>query len=107
MAHWFKREVGHTIMVCEVIHTGVKLPGFVQGIQDVPPYILVTGEPLKYTGLNVVGLRRRGFTEGAINQLKEVYRLIYRSEFNISQALEQIRSAFEPLKEIQEVSETL
>jgi UDP-N-acetylglucosamine acyltransferase len=71
--------------------------------QDVPPYILVTGEPLKYSGLNVVGLRRRGFTNDTINLLKEVYRLIYRSEFNISQALEQIQSGFEPTEEIREV----
>jgi UDP-N-acetylglucosamine acyltransferase len=71
--------------------------------QDVPPYILAGGEPLKYTGLNVVGLRRRGFSNDTINQLKEVYRLIYRSEFNISQALEQIQSGFEPTREIQEV----
>jgi UDP-N-acetylglucosamine acyltransferase len=69
-------------------------------IQDVPPYILVSGEPLKYSGLNVVGLRRRGFSNETINLLKEVYRLIYRSEFNISQALEQIQSAFEPTEEI-------
>jgi UDP-N-acetylglucosamine acyltransferase len=71
--------------------------------QDIPPYILVAGEPLKYTGLNVVGLRRRGFSREAINQLEEVYRLIYRSEFNISQALEQIQSAFEPSEEVQTV----
>jgi UDP-N-acetylglucosamine acyltransferase len=72
-------------------------------IQDVPPYILAAGEPLKYTGLNVVGLRRRGFSNETINQLKEVYRLIFRSEFNTSQALEQIQSGFEPTEEIREV----
>ncbi len=72
-------------------------------IQDVPPYTLVAGEPMKYAGLNVVGLRRRGFNKETIDQLKEAYRLIYRSEFNISQALEQIQSGFEPTEEIQEV----
>ncbi len=71
--------------------------------QDVPPYILAAGEPLKYTGLNVVGLRRRDFSNDTINLLKEVYRLIYRSEFNISQAIEQIRSGFEPCPEVEEV----
>jgi len=71
--------------------------------QDVPPYILAAGEPLKFTGLNVVGLRRQGFSNEAIGLLKEAYRLIYRSEFNISQALEQIQSGFEPTGEIQEV----
>ena len=72
-------------------------------IQDVPPYILVSGEPLKFSGLNVVGLRRHGFSNETINLLKEVYRLIYRSEFNISQALEQIQSAFEPTEEIEKI----
>jgi len=72
-------------------------------VQDVPPYILATGEPLKFSGLNVVGLRRRGFSKETIEMLKEVYRLIYRSDFNISQAVEQIRSAFEETEEIREV----
>lgn len=72
-------------------------------VQDVPPYVLVAGEPLKYTGLNVVGLRRRGFSNQTIEMLKEAYRLIYRSEFNISQALEQLQSGFEPSEEIKEV----
>ncbi len=71
--------------------------------QDVPPYILAAGEPLKYTGLNVVGLRRRGFSKETIDQLQEAYRLVYRSEFNISQAVEQIQSGFEPTEEIQEI----
>ena len=71
--------------------------------QDVPPYILAAGEPLKFTGLNVVGLRRHGFSNETINQLKEVYRLIYRSDFNISQAVEQINSGFDPTAEIREV----
>jgi len=72
-------------------------------IQDVPPYILVSGEPLKYSGLNVVGLRRHGFSNETINLLKEVYRLVYRSEFNISQALEQIQSGFELTSEIEKI----
>lgn len=71
--------------------------------QDVPPYILAAGEPLKFTGLNVVGLRRHGFSNETISLLKEAYRLIYRSDFNISQALEQIQSGFEPTEEIREV----
>lgn len=71
--------------------------------QDVPPYILASGEPMKFTGLNAVGLRRRGFSREIISQLKEVYRIIYRSDFNISQAIEQIQSGFEMTEEIREV----
>jgi UDP-N-acetylglucosamine acyltransferase len=79
------------------------LGGGYRCVQDIPPYILAAGEPLKFTGLNMVGLRRRGFTRETIDQLKEVYRLIFRSEFNVSQALEQIKSSFENTGEIQEV----
>lgn len=85
------------------IGTHVFIGGGYRCVQDVPPYILAAGEPLKYSGVNVVGLRRHGFNNDTINQLKEAYRLIYRSEFNISQALEQIKSAFEPFPEIREV----
>ena len=72
-------------------------------VQNVPPYILASGEPLKYVGLNLVGLRRRGFTNATIQQLKDAYRLIYRSGINIGQAIEQIQSGFELTTEIQEI----
>lgn len=71
--------------------------------QDVPPFILAAGEPLTYKGLNVVGLRRRGFSNETINLIKEAYRMIYRSGFSISQALEQIQSGFELTEEIKEI----
>ena len=97
--------IGGMVGVHQYTHIGTH--AFVGGgfrcTQDVPPYVLVAGEPLKFTGLNVVGLRRRGFSNELIGQLKEAYRLIYRSEFNISQALEQIQSSFEDGDEINEV----
>ncbi|MBN1300882.1 MAG: acyl-ACP--UDP-N-acetylglucosamine O-acyltransferase [Melioribacteraceae bacterium] len=55
-------------------------------IADVPPYVLAAGEPLKYSGLNVVGLRRRGFSNEDIASLKDAYNLLYSSGLNISQA---------------------
>ena len=97
--------IGGMVGIHQFTHVGkhVFIGGGYRCVQDVPPYILVTGEPLKYSGLNVVGLRRRNFTNETINLLKEVYRLIFRSEFNISQALEQIQSGFESTEEIQKV----
>ncbi len=62
--------------------------------QDVPPYILAAGEPLKYEGLNVVGLRRRGFTNQQIQTLKRVYNILYDPHFNVSQAKEKINEEF-------------
>lgn len=61
-------------------------------VQDVPPYILATGEPLGFAGLNVVGLRRRGFSTKSRGQIKRAYKLIYRSGQTLSQALDAIRA---------------
>ena len=64
-------------------------------VQDVPPYILAAGEPLAYNGLNAVGLKRRGFDKEAIRQLRQTYRIIYRSKLNRSQAFDRIRAELE------------
>jgi UDP-N-acetylglucosamine acyltransferase len=61
---------------------------------DVPPYILAAGEPLKYNGLNVVGLRRRGFSNEDIFELKDIYSLIYSQGLNLSQAKERIQADY-------------
>ena len=58
--------------------------------QDVPPFILTANEPLKYKGLNLLGLRRRGFLNEDINSLKKTYQYIYNTSLNISQAKEKI-----------------
>ncbi len=62
--------------------------------KDIPPYILAAGEPLKYKGLNIVGLKRRGFNSDIIRELKEIYRVIYRSEYNKKDAIEYIENNF-------------
>ncbi|MBN1779762.1 acyl-ACP--UDP-N-acetylglucosamine O-acyltransferase [bacterium] len=71
--------------------------------QDVPPYILAAGEPLGYKGLNVVGLRRRGFPRETINALHSCYRLIYQAKLNRSQAIEAIRSELPLIPEVESV----
>jgi len=60
-------------------------------VQDVPPFILGASEPLRYSGLNVIGLRRRGFSNEDIGSLKRAYDLIYNSGNNLSQAKEKIQ----------------
>lgn len=62
--------------------------------QDVPPYILAAHEPIKYAGINVIGLRRRGFSNEDIMILKKVYSCIYSKELNVSQALKKIKGEF-------------
>jgi len=62
--------------------------------QDVPPYILASGEPLRYSGLNTVGLKRRGFSSEQLDSLKQFYRVIYRSSMNRSEAMRWLESHF-------------
>ncbi|HPU85296.1 MAG TPA: acyl-ACP--UDP-N-acetylglucosamine O-acyltransferase [Candidatus Latescibacteria bacterium] len=61
--------------------------GGFRAVQDVPPYILAAGEPLRPYGLNVVGLRRHGFTAEQFRRLRAIYRLFFRSSLNTAQAL--------------------
>lgn len=58
--------------------------------KDIPPFVMVGREPLTYVGLNIVGLRRRGFTGEQINSIQETYRYLYQSGYNTTQALERI-----------------
>jgi UDP-N-acetylglucosamine acyltransferase len=60
--------------------------------KDVPPYVKAVGNPIKLFGLNSVGLQRNGFAPEVVSELKRMYRLFFRSELNITQALEQARA---------------
>lgn len=60
--------------------------------KDVPAYITAGHSPLQYVGLNVIGLRRRGFTNEQINEIQDIYRILFQSGKNYSNACEDIES---------------
>jgi UDP-N-acetylglucosamine acyltransferase len=62
--------------------------------KDVPPYIKVAKEPLSFIGINSIGLSRKGFSEEKILEIQNVYRTIFQSNLNYSQALEKIKKEF-------------
>jgi UDP-N-acetylglucosamine acyltransferase len=72
-------------------------------VKDVPPYTLFSGNPVCYEGLNVIGLKRRGFSAESIDTLKTIYTLLYGSGLNVSQAVNKIKNEFKVEKEIAEV----
>ena len=73
-------------------------------VQDVPPYILAAGEPLKYNGLNSMGLKRRGFSPIVRKLIKEAYKSIYQSNINVSSALRKIQDSIDTtVPEIQKI----
>ncbi len=61
--------------------------GFSKIAKDVPPYLKVDGNPARPFGLNVIGLRRQGFTPESLDALKLAYKHFFRSSYNISQAI--------------------
>ncbi len=68
--------------------------GGLRVIADVPPYVLAGGSPLRFAGLNVVGLKRRGFSKEAIDTLKGVYAILYSKKHNFGQARKIIAEEF-------------
>lgn len=68
--------------------------------KDVPPFVMAVGNPIMLNGLNSVGLQRKGFGEEVRQELKRAYKIFFRSQYNISQALEKARTELKQLPEI-------
>ncbi len=83
-------------LVHQFSHIGghVMIGGGAKVRTDVPPFIKADREPLSYLGLNTVGLTRRGFEKERIDEIHNIYRIIYQSNMNISQALDQVEKEF-------------
>ena len=56
--------------------------------KDVPPYVKAAREPLSFSGINSVGMKRRGFSQESINRIQEIYRVLYQQQYSTSKALE-------------------
>jgi UDP-N-acetylglucosamine acyltransferase len=83
LVHQFSRIGGHVM-----IGGGSKVR------TDVPPFIKADRDPLSFLGINTVGLTRRGFENNRINEIHNIYRVIYQNGMNISQALDHIEQEF-------------
>ncbi len=71
--------------------------------KDIPPYIMAGGWPVSFERLNVIGLKRRGFTQEAIDSLNDAYRILYLSNLNVSQGVEKIKATMKITPEVQNV----
>ena len=59
--------------------------------KDFPPFVKAAREPLSFVGVNVTGLKRRGFTQERIHAIQDIYRLLFVRGYNISQAVSVIK----------------
>lgn len=71
--------------------------------KDIPPFLKAVGNPVKLYGLNTIGLQRSGMDEDTIRELKRTYRLLFRSDLNVTQAIERAQTELEPLPEVKEL----
>jgi len=69
-------------------------------VQDVAPYLIAQGNHAKTVGLNLVGLKRRGFSEESIRAIKKAYKQVFRAGLRLEDALQQIESDMAECKEV-------
>ena len=60
--------------------------------KDIPPFLLVRGNPARVFGVNVRGLQRNGFTASVIENIKDIYRILFKSSRCMTERIEQLRS---------------
>ncbi len=72
----------------------VMIGGGFRAVVDIPPYVTAAGEPLRFAGVNLIGLRRRGFSNEDILALKRAYLLLYKSKLNYTQAKAKVMEEF-------------
>jgi len=95
------------------IHQFVKIGEqcFISGMskvsKDVPPYILAMREPLTYAGLNKVGLKRRGFSDADLSQLKKAYKILYSENHTIKEAIQKITDSVDHTPHVKHLIEFL
>ncbi len=82
-AHQFTRIGAHSML------SGGSMIG-----KDVPPYVIAGRRPLSFGGVNVIGLRRRGFSTESIDRIKDIYKVIYNSGLNTTDAVAKVESEF-------------
>jgi len=70
--------------------------------QDIPPFVRASGNPTALFGLNSVGLERNGFDAEVRREIKRAYRLCFKSELTLTQALKHAREALDPIPEVLE-----
>jgi UDP-N-acetylglucosamine acyltransferase len=85
------------------IGSHVMIQGASKVNKDVPPFSLSGRDPISFTGINSIGLRRRGFENETIYAIQEVYRIIYQRGLNISDALEFVEANLPASKERDEI----
>ena len=85
--------IGGGSLIHQFCHLGrnIMLQGGALVNKDIPPYVKAAREPISYVGLNSIGLHRNGFSNEDIQVISEIYRVLYLSDLNVTNAVKLIR----------------
>ena len=97
--------VGGGVLIHQFVKIGshVMIGGGYRTVQDVPPFIMAAGEPLQFSGINSIGLRRRGFNLEIRKAIKGAYRILFRSNLQRHDAIKMMAEKYSNRSEIQEI----
>lgn len=97
--------LGGGALVHQFCHIGshVMLQGGALVNKDIPPFVKAAREPIAFAGVNSIGLRRRGYSNETIRDIQEIYRYLYLSGLNNSDAIERIEAELPASKERDEI----
>ncbi|MBP3589953.1 MAG: acyl-ACP--UDP-N-acetylglucosamine O-acyltransferase [Muribaculaceae bacterium] len=97
--------LGGGTLVHQFCHIGphVMIQGGALVNKDIPPYVKAAREPISYAGINSIGLRRRNFSNDTIRDIQEIYRYLYLSGLNVSDAIERIEAELPATRERDEI----
>lgn len=87
-----RATIGGVGGIHQFVHIGrlSMIGGVARIVQDVPPYMLIEGNPSRVRTLNSIGLKRAGLTDADRSYLKKAFRILYRSGLTLNEALEQL-----------------
>jgi UDP-N-acetylglucosamine acyltransferase len=97
--------IGGLVAVHQYVKIGMHsiLAGFTKAVKDIPPYIMAGDNPMRFEGLNIIGLKRRNFTSEQIEGIKEFYKILYRSGLNVTDAIQNIKQSLRQTDEVNNI----
>jgi len=101
--------IGGMTAIHQFIHIGEHsfIGGLLRINKDIPPYILATGVPTRFAGLNAVGMRRKGFDRKAISLIKNAYKIVYEENLLLKEAIKKINNDLENIPQIKHLAKFL
>jgi UDP-N-acetylglucosamine acyltransferase len=94
--------IGGLTAIHQFVHVGdyAFIGGKAAVVKDIPPYVISSGDRAKLHGLNSVGLKRHGFSQSTLSELKKTYRIIFRIGLTLHEALERVKADVEQIPEV-------